>query len=165
MIYSIFLYDYSFTHEGSSGANFEIENVSGSSHSWGFLVRPLRKGMELFPKPFGSLRTVFYHLSWGLISLYEIPKICICNTFLGDFMKWNTILQKSNLFQFSCPYFYEKVYAGNRTRVRQIRRPMLNRCAIEALLREAGFFAYLYLMLSLESIFRLRAPVGSLKIL
>ena len=47
----------------------------------------------------------------------------------------------------------------------QIRRPTLNRCAIEALLRETGFFAYLYLMLSLESIFRLRAPVGSLKIL
>ena len=59
-------------------------------------------------------------------------------TFLWDCMKWNTILQKSNLFQFSFPYFYKKV-APTRSEVRRS-----TRWAIEALLKTLRIFKTLY---------------------
>ena len=40
---------------------------------------------------------------------------------------------------------------------------MLNRCAIEALLKKRGFLVILYCILLVEGIFRLHAPAGSLK--
>jgi hypothetical protein len=64
-------------------------------------------------------------------------------------MKWNTILQNSNLFQFTCPYFYKKkllppgIESGSvRSGVRRS-----TRWAIDDLLKTKRILEFLYLKL------------------
>ena len=55
------------------------------------------------------------------VLLSSLEQFCdIEVTYLWDCMMWNATLQKCNLFQFTCPYFYKKVaLAKDRTRACQ----------------------------------------------
>ena len=87
-------------------------------------------------------------------NIHYVPRDPLCP------MDINPTPRNSN---FKCLQLKTKVHNRIRTRDPRVRRPTLNRWAIEAKFKEEVLFGYLYLKLRIERVYRLHVAPGSLK--